>query len=115
MRSMTTCRRGDIVLVAFAFSDMSGMKVRPVLVVSSGDYLKGRQEAIVAAVTSNTRRLLTGDSRILRWKEAGLLFPSVVTGVLRTVKQSMIRRRLGALHAADAQVVDRSLRRALAL
>lgn len=115
MQSTTTCRRGDVVLVPFAFSDMSGMKVRPVLVVSTDTYHRSRQEAIVAAVTSNTRRLLTGDHRVLRWKEAGLLFPSVVTGILRTVKQSMIRRRLGALHAADAKAVDASLRVALDL
>jgi hypothetical protein len=38
-----------------------------------------------------------------------------VTGILRTIKQGMIRRRLGALLPADAKAVDASLRRALDL
>lgn len=112
---MTTCSRGDVVLVGFVFSDGSGAKLRPAVVVSSDAYHGGRQEAIVAAVTSSTRRPLTGDHRVHRWKEAGLLFPSVVTGILRTIKQGMIRRRLGALLPADARAVDASLRRALDL
>jgi len=112
---MTTCRRGDVVLVGFVFSDESGVKLRPALVVSSDAYHKGRQEAIVAAITSSARRPLPGDHRVLRWKEAGLLFPSVVTGILRTIKQGMVRRRLGTLLAADVKVVDASLRRALDL
>lgn len=112
---MTNCRRGDVVLVGFVFADESGAKLRPAVVVSSDAYHRGRQEAIVAAITSSTRRPVAGDHRVLRWKEAGLLFPSLVTGVLRTIKQSMIRRRLGALQPADAGAVDTSLRRALDL
>jgi mRNA-degrading endonuclease toxin of MazEF toxin-antitoxin module len=84
-------------------------------VVSSDAYHKGRQEAIVAAITSGVRRPLPGDPRVVRWKEVGLLFPSVVTGILRTIKQSMIRRRLGTLLPEDAKAVDGALRRALGL
>jgi len=112
---MTTCRRGDVVLVGFVFSDESGVKLRPALVVSSDVYHRARQEAVVAAITSSVRRPLVGDHRVVRWKEAGLLFPSVVTGILRTIKQPMIRRRLGSLLAADAKAVDTALRRALDL
>jgi len=112
---MTTCRRGDVVLVGFVFSDESGVKLRPALVVSSDAYHRGRQEAVVAAITSNVRRPLPGDHVVVRWKEAGLLFPSMVTGILRTIKRGMIRRRLGALHVGDAKAVDASLRRALDL
>ena len=31
---MTVCRRGDVVLVGFVFSDESGRKVRPAVVIS---------------------------------------------------------------------------------
>lgn len=112
---MTTCRRGDVVLVGFVFSDESGVKLRPALVVSSDAYHRARQEAIVAAITSNVRRPLPGDHRIARWREAGLLFPSLVTGILRTIKRSMIRQRLGMLQNADAKAADASLRLALDL
>jgi mRNA interferase MazF len=112
---MTGYRRGDIVLVAFIFSDASGTKVRPALVVSSSAYHRGRRDVIVAAITSNTRRRLFGDPPVGDWKGAGLLFPSVVTGIVRTVKDAMIDRRLGTLPAKDMAHVDRQLRRILAV
>jgi hypothetical protein len=57
----TDFKRGDIVLVNFVFSDETASKRRPVLLLSSERYMEGRQEVIVAAITSNTRRLLEGD------------------------------------------------------
>ncbi len=77
-------------LVGFVFSDESGGKLRPALVVSSQRYHEARQEVITAAIPSNAGRLLFGDRAIGAWREAGLRFPSVVTGIVRTVKASMI-------------------------
>lgn len=112
---MTACRRGDVVLVGFVFSDASGTKVRPALVVSSTAYHRGRHEVIVAGITSNTNRRLFGDYLVDDWKGAGLLFPSVVTGIIRTVKDTMIERRLGSMLSADMSGVDRQLRRILGI
>jgi len=112
---MTAYRRGDVVLVAFAFSEETGRKLRPALVVSSQGYHRGRQEIIVAAITSNVRRRLFGDHVVADWQGAGLLFPSVVTGVLRTVKRTVIERRLGAMPAGDLRAIDEGLRRSLGL
>jgi mRNA interferase MazF len=112
---MTAYDRGDVVLVGFVFSDESGKKVRPALVLSSRAYHRGRQEVVVAAVTSNVRRRFFGDHAITDWKAAGLLFPSLVTGILRTVKRTMIDGRLGALRRTDMEAVDRELRRTLGL
>jgi mRNA-degrading endonuclease toxin of MazEF toxin-antitoxin module len=112
---MIACRRGDIVLVRFVFADESGWKTRPALVLNSPQYQRSRQEVVVAAVTSNVARLLYGDHLVRGWKEAGLLFPSVVTGILRTVKQEMVHRRLGALPEADMTAVNTLLRKTLAL
>jgi hypothetical protein len=47
------------------------------------------------------------------WKAAGLLFPSVATAIVRTVKATMIDRKLGSLSVGDLQAVDHQLRRAL--
>ena len=105
--------RGDVVLVGFVFSDESGRKVRPALVISSRAYQRARGEVIVAAITSNTRRQLFADHLLTDWKAAGLLFPSVATAIVRTVKGTMIDRKLGSLTGADFQSVERQLRRAL--
>ena len=115
MPSTTVYRRGDIVLVGFVFSDESGRKLRPAVVVSSSAYNRARQEVVVAAITSNVRRRLFGDHVITDWKAAGLLFPSIVTGILRTVSRAMIERKLGAMGKPDTDAIDRELRRALAL
>ncbi len=100
---------GDVVLVNFVFSDESGVKQRPALILSTDRYHRSRQEAIVAAITSNVTRLLVGDCKVRAWREAGLLYPSVVTGIIRTVKQDMISRKLGTLSENDLQTVRRKL------
>lgn len=112
---MTGYSRGDVVLVGFVFSDESGRKLRPALVLSSPAYHRGRQEVIVAAITSNIRRRLFGDHLIADWKGAGLLFPSSVTGILRTIKRTMIDRKLGAMPKTDMEAVHTELRRSLGL
>ena len=115
MPRTTAYSRGNVVLVGFVFADESGSKLRPALIVSSPAYHRGRHEVIVAAITSNLGRRLPGDCAPAEWKSAGLLFPSLVTGILRTVKGSMLQRKLGSLTESDLQVVERELRRSLAL
>jgi len=112
---MTAFNRGDVVLVGFVFADESGRKLRPAVVLSTRAYQRGRQGVIVAAITSNVRRRLFGDHLIADWKKAGLLFPSVTTGILRTIKQTMIDRRLGAMTMPDLDSVELQLRRSLDL
>ncbi len=107
--------RGDVVLVGFVFSDESGTKLRPAAVVSASGYHRARQEMIVVAITSNVERQLYGDHRIADWKLAGLLFPSVATGILRTIKPTMAARKLGSLSKPDLDAIDRQLRRCLGL
>ncbi len=116
MRSTTIFRRGSVVGVDFLFADRRGSKQRPAIVLSSAAYLAGRQEVVIAAVTSNTRRrLLPGDTAIQKLSPTELPRPSVVTGILRTVKQADVTRAFGSLSARDMRAVEDSLREALAL
>jgi mRNA-degrading endonuclease toxin of MazEF toxin-antitoxin module len=101
--------------VPFVFSEEIGRKIRPVLVISSARYNRSRQDLVVAAITSNVRRRLFGDYVAAEWASAGLLLPSVVTGILRTIKQTMVERRLGRMADTEMQTFGRLLRRALAL
>ena len=88
-------------MVGFMFLDESGWKQRPAVVVSCSAYQASWHEVIVSAVTSNVKRLLFGDHLLVGWKEAGLLFLSVMTGIRRTIKTTMIHRKLGSLTKAD--------------
>jgi len=111
----TGYRRGDIVLVKFVFASETGSKRRPVLLLSSDEYIQGRQEAVVSAITSNTRRLLPGDHLMNDWEEAGLIFPSVTTGIIRTIKQSMIERKMGVVSPRDLSEIESNLTQILEL
>lgn len=112
---MTAYSRGDVVLVSFVFSDETGERRRPAVIVSSEAYHKSREEAIIVAITSRTDRILTGDHLIRDWREAGLLFPSVATGIIRTIKQDMLNHRLGTMSQTDMEVIAANLRAALSL
>ncbi|MBI3184598.1 MAG: type II toxin-antitoxin system PemK/MazF family toxin [Myxococcales bacterium] len=102
-------------MVGFVFSDESGKKRRPAVVVSSAAYHRSRDEVIVGAITSNVHRVRVGDQPIENWREAGLLFPSLATGIVRTIKREMIECRLGELKSSDLDAYSASLRRALDL
>ncbi|MGH9346505.1 MAG: type II toxin-antitoxin system PemK/MazF family toxin [Vicinamibacterales bacterium] len=112
---MTSCSRGDIVLVKFVFADEKGAKQRPGLIISSDGYHRARREAILAAITSNTSRLLLGDYRIKAWRRSGLIYPSIVTGIVRTIKQDMIAVKVGELPVPELQAVEDKLRDVLSL
>jgi mRNA-degrading endonuclease toxin of MazEF toxin-antitoxin module len=112
---MTAASPGGVVLIRFVFADETGEKLRPALVVNADAYNEGRQEVIVAAITSNRDRALFGDVAIRSWKPAGLLLPSVVTGIVRTVKRAMVAKSVGALRESDMAQVDAELRRCLSL
>ena len=112
---MTEYSRGDVVLVSFIFTDETGVKRRPAVIISSDAYHTGRDEAIIAAITSRTDRVLVGDHLIADWQGAGLLFPSVATSIIRTIKQDMIKKRLGSLPTQDMGAVDSKLKLALGL
>lgn len=112
---MTKYNQQDIVLVDFGFSEGTGSKKRPVLIISSDDYHANRQEVIIMAITHNIKRVLFGDTKIDKWKEAGLIYPSLVTGIIRTIKDNMIIRKLGTLAQQDFQKAQDNLKKAMRL
>ena len=56
MPNTTAFRFGDLVLVPFPFSDQTGIKKRPAIVVSSDAYQRERPEVVLMAVTSQVER-----------------------------------------------------------
>ena len=115
MPNTTYYSRGDVVLVNFVFAEETGVKRRPVVLLSSDAYHSGRQEAIAAAITSNTDQILIGDTLMSDWQAAGLIYPSVVTGILRTIKQAMIGSKLGTISHVDLKAVEGQVGRILGL
>ena len=58
---------------------------------------------------------MVGDYKIKAWRECGLLYPSIVTGIVRTIKHDMITSRMGTLPASELHSVEDKLREILAL
>lgn len=104
---MPSYSKGDVVLVLFPFSDMSGSKVRPVIVVSTPH---ASQDLFVISLTSKTTRLLTGEFILGEWKNSGLNVASAVKRGLFTIHESLIVKSIGTLSKSDAGRVDDSLR-----
>jgi len=102
---------GDVVLVPFPFTDLSSLKQRPAVVISSDFYNQNEPDIIIAAITSQIQRHLGPLDYLLQdWREAGLLKPSVVKAVLATIEPRQVRFRLGCLTLRDFTEVKNRLR-----
>ena len=104
---MSNFNTGEVVLMLFPFSGLSGARRRPALVlIDTGD-----EDIVVARITSQTVRD-TFDVELMEWREAGLLLPSVVRlHKLATLEKSLVERRLGSLMPGDWAMVSESLRK----
>ncbi|GAC1376826.1 MAG: hypothetical protein NVSMB4_05910 [Acidimicrobiales bacterium] len=110
--------RGDLLLAPFPYSDLRGLKRRPVCVVSSAAYSQG-PDVIVAMVTSSHARVARpglGDVVLRDWQAAALRQPSVVrAGRLLVIENRLLSAGLGELSQRDLAAVDVALKTALGL
>jgi mRNA interferase MazF len=97
---------GEVILVPFPFTNQSGVKKRPAVVVSSRAYQAARPDLLILAITGRMRMPLGfGEALIRDWQAAGLLKPSVFKPVLTTVEQRLVLRGMGTLSPADQQTL----------
>jgi mRNA interferase MazF len=100
---------GDVVLVAFPFTDAKAVKRRPALVLLAS----GNRDLLLARITGRAERSVW-DVPVTAWSAAGLLAPSVIRlDKLATLQRTLIERRLGRLSAADRGHVRTTLRKLL--
>jgi mRNA interferase MazF len=102
---------GDLVLVPFPFTDQTGAKKRPAVVVSSTTYNGARRDVLLMAVTSQVRATAgVGEVIVSDWQKAGPLKASVIKPVLATVEKGLILRTLGQLEPTDQITLRNTLR-----
>lgn len=110
MPPTTSYSFGDIVLIPFPFTDLTGIKRRPAVVVSTERYNAARPDLITMAVTSQALPAgSVGEVQVKDWKGAGLIKPSVVKPVLTTIEQALVIRRLGRLKENDQAALRQAL------
>lgn len=97
---------GDVVLVPFPFTDQSGTKKRPAVVVSSHGYNITRRDIMIMAITSQVRMPLGfGEAVVADWQGAGLVKESVLKPVFTAIEQGLVLRVMGHLSAADIRTL----------
>ena len=95
--------RGDIVLAELPFSDGSGSKVRPALVVQCDDNNQRLDDVIVAVITKTTKNITEPTQLLIAvtsptGKQSGLLIDSAISCEnLYTVRQDTIICKIGNL------------------
>jgi mRNA interferase MazF len=109
---MSSFSRNDIVLVRVPFSDFTGSKVRPVVVVNGPHRSR---DMIAVGLTSRTSGLLQGEFGLADWARSGLNVATAAKRALFTIDESLPLKRVGSLSTADAQTLDASLKHWLGL
>jgi mRNA interferase MazF len=104
---MPSFSRNDVVLVAYPFSDRTGVKVRPAVIVSGSHRSR---DLFVVPLTSRADRMVEGEFSLADWRNAGLNMASAVKRGLFTVHESFVLKRVGTLGANDTNRVNESLR-----
>jgi mRNA interferase MazF len=105
---------GDVVLVPFPFTDQSGTKKRPAVVISSVHYHTDRRDIVIMAITSQLRpHPAFGEFTVADWRKAGLIAPSAVKPVLTTIEKRLVLRKLGRLQQADIRSLRASIEQIL--
>jgi mRNA interferase MazF len=114
--------RGQVVLMEWIFSDRTGSKVRPALVLQNDQDNARLDDTILALITSSGRRLVGSPTQLFidiatpDGHQSGLRQNSLVQCEnLTTLEQALILRSLGSLSDVLMRQVDGCLRGALAL
>jgi len=119
MPSTTTYKRGHVIVVNVPFSNHSGIKPRPALVIFTDAFHRDLPDLIVCPISSQPRyhqRPGPGDCPLRSWRAVGLRHPSTVRiSKLLAVDREIIKRILGVVSAQDLNQVEKGLREALDL
>ena len=115
-------RRGDIVIVDFPYSDHTGSKIRPALVVQSDVWNQRIDDTILALITSSSQRRIGVptqhfiDISTVAGQQTNLRFDSIVQCEnLVTHDQRLILRIIGRLPDSTMQEIDACLKAALGI
>lgn len=113
VKSETMFSPGDIALVDFPGA--MGMKRRPTVVVSSGEYHRYRPDIIVGVLTTQTAKASTPTDYVLQdWAASGLDYPWAFRAYLATLPAASAEY-IGRWSERDWHEIQTRLLRALAV
>lgn len=100
MKSGIQFKQGEIVIVPFPFSDLSGTKQRPVLIISNNDYNNTCEDVITCGITSNkkeSRYAIIIDNKNLIEGQIPLQ-SSIKIDKLFTLEKTIIIKKIGRIN-----------------
>ena len=109
---MPNYSKNSIILVRYPFSDLSGFKVRPAVIVSTTHV---SQDILIVPLTSKVSSLLPGEFVLAEWKKAGLNVPTAAKRGIYTIENKLVRKTIGKLQPQDVRQLEKSLRNWLGL
>jgi mRNA interferase MazF len=89
---MPSYSKSEVILVRYPFSNLSGSKVRPAIIVNAPH---SSHDLVIVPLTSKVVPLLAGEFVLADWQAAGLNVPSAVKRGLYTVDQRLIMKSIG--------------------
>jgi len=102
----------DVVVVPFPFTDSSGTKRRPALVLSQKtDFNAVIEHSVLSMITSQKNDPWPLDIPIKDKKQSSLTAPSVVRMKIFTLDNRFIIRKIGHLSKSDQMNVKQSLKK----
>lgn len=100
----------DIVVVPFPYTDQTGFKNRPALVLSSDKFNRSSQEVVACAITSNiTQDDFTVMIKPEDWKGGVYSESCIKVGVIFTMNRALAAKRIGRLGAERFSEVRKKL------
>lgn len=106
MKFMTNYKFGEVVLVAFPFTDLMQTKKRPALV-----FFDSQDNDIVICRISSQMCNTNYDIEMLNWKESGLLLPSFIRlHKIATIHKNKIDKTIGKLTKNDLTNVKQTIK-----
>ncbi len=97
---------GDIILIKFPFTNFSGEKKRPALVL-----LGNNEKEIVVCRISGQEKESEFDIIINDWQQSGLKLPSIIRlDKLITIETSIIHKGIGKLKEQEIRVLKKYIK-----
>jgi mRNA interferase MazF len=103
--------KGDIILITFPFTDLSGSKLRPAVILADNN-----EDVTVTFITTQLKWQEPTDVLLTPTLNNGLKLPSLIrTSKIATLEKTLIKGRIGKLTIDEQKNLDEQLKLILQL
>lgn len=106
-------KQKEIILIPFPFSDQTGTKVRPALILSNNQFNESSEDILVCAITTNMKK--NEYTIIIKQEdvENGILYAdsAIKTETIIKIDKKLIMKRIGSVHdKIFSQVIEKIIK-----